>query len=141
MTRRAIPADALASLLADDGDSAHTAAAVARLAHQHPQGDPMTNSTRADLDQQLNAVNAAHDRALAIAAKLYPDGMRVGVMLSSTQKRPSPATIFGPAVCTNHFGRTRSRIEFGVKLDNGKTWRSRSRSISIDMIRPYEECL
>lgn len=100
------------------------------------------NHTPTSLLRSFDALCAAHDEALKLAAQLYPAGTRVGVMLSSTQKRPSPATLGTPSIHTWKFGSapTGGTVEFGVRLDHAKDARSAVRRVSLDAIRPIEDC-
>lgn len=93
----------------------------------------MTDKT---LAQCLQDVALTQDEALTVAAKLYPKGQRVGVMLSSRQRNPSPATICGCSVHTWEFGDgTRASIQVRVEMDNYMSHRSRFASVSPDAIR------
>jgi len=89
------------------------------------------------LNQLLGAVGKAHDDALALAADLYPVGTRVGVLLSSRQVNPSPATIWGCTVHTWNFGSgTTASIQLRVEMDYYKSPRSRFATVSPDAVRP-----
>lgn len=93
----------------------------------------MTDKT---LAQCLKDVSMTHDEALTAAANLYRRGQRVGVMLSSRQRNPSPATICGCSVHTWNFGNgTTACIQVRVEMDNYKSHRSRFVSVSPDAIR------
>ena len=86
--------------------------------------------------RMLEAVNKAHDDALAVAADLYPPGTRVGVLLSSRQITPSPATIRGHAVHTWNFGdRTSACVQIRVEMDAYNSHRSRFATVSPDALR------
>jgi len=86
--------------------------------------------------QCLQDIALLHDEALTVAASLYPRGTRVGVMLNSRQRNPSPATIRGWRVHTSDFGNgTRAYIEVRVELDNYKSHRSRYQGVSPEAIR------
>lgn len=86
--------------------------------------------------QCLKDINTAHDDALKVAASLYPVGTRVGVMLSSRQRNPSPATIRGARINTCSFGTgTSSYVEIRVEMDHFKSHRSRYQGVSVDAIR------
>lgn len=93
----------------------------------------MTDKTIA---QCLTNVGKAHDEALTAAANLYPHGQRVGVLLSSRQVNPSPATIRGYAVHTWNFGDgTTAVIQLRVELDHYNSRRSRFATVSPEAIR------
>lgn len=88
------------------------------------------------MNRLLGAIGEAHDDALALAADLYPRGRRVGVMLSSRQVNPSPATIRGYEVHTWNFGNgTTASIQVRVEMDTYKSHRSRFATVSPDAIR------
>jgi len=92
--------------------------------------------TEQTLAQCLAAVGNAHDDALKAAATLYPTGTRVGVMLSSRQITPSPATIRGHAVHTWNFGDgTSACVQIRVEMDAYNSRRSRFATVSPNALR------
>lgn len=91
--------------------------------------------TSKSLSQCLADINKSHDEALKVAALLLPPGTRVGVMLSSRQVHPSPATVRGHGVMTTNFGGTSAYVTVSVEMDSFSSFRSRYRNVCWEEIR------
>jgi hypothetical protein len=88
------------------------------------------------ITKDLAALGALAERIRKDINKAYPPGTRVGVMLSGTQKHPTPATVRGSQVELSNW----SEHAWGylrVEIDTAKEFsRQTIRTVSLDMVRP-----